>query len=239
MQEFGNLIDGRWMVGSDEPFVTCNPAIPSHVAGRYSGASATDIDQAVQAAKRAQVQWRRVQPTERAAILEKFVVSLEKKTQELAYVITLEQGKPLQESHGEIAKACAESRFMLGEAMRSHSAVMPSSRAGFDNRVIRRPRGVIAALTPWNFPIMTPMRKIIPALVFGNAVILKPSEVTPAAACIMAEASLGILPDGLLQLVNGSARTGHALVSHSGIDGVAFTGSVPVGKKSIRRLPRI
>ena len=120
---------------------------------------------------------------------------------------------------------------MIGEASRSHSPAMPSSRPGFNNMVVRRPRGVIAALTPWNFPIMTPMRKIAPALVFGNAAILKPSEYTPATACILGDAAKGILPDGLLQIVVGMAAVGQALVSHPGIDGIAFTGSVPVGKK--------
>lgn len=231
MHEFGSLIAGQWLVGSGEAFVTCNPAAPDVVVGRYTGASVSDIDSAVQAAALAQQRWRKVLPTDRALILEKFIAALESKTEELAYAITLEQGKPLQESRGEIAKACAESRFMLGEAARSHGAVMPSSRPGFGNSVVRRPRGVIAALTPWNFPIMTPMRKIVPALVFGNSVMLKPSEFTPAAACIMAEASRSILPDGLLQLLNGQAGTGQALVAHAGVDGIAFTGSVPVGKK--------
>jgi aldehyde dehydrogenase (NAD+) len=156
---------------------------------------------------------------------------LEAKTEEIARSITLEQGKPLAESRGEIAKACAEARFMVGEASRGHSAVMPAARPGFSNMVVRRPRGIIAALTPWNFPIMTPMRKIAPALVFGNAVILKPSEFTPATACLIADIAKGILPDGLFQVVLGMADVGQTLVAHPGVNGIAFTGSVPVGKK--------
>ncbi len=231
MYEYGNLIAGQWRAGEGEAFTTRNPAHPSQTVGRYVAASRGQVEEAVRAARRAQAVWRELPAVERGAIVEKFVAAIEAKAAELSQAITLEQGKPLAESRGEVAKACAESRFMIGEAARSHSPAMPSSRPGFSNAVIRRPRGVIAALSPWNFPIMTPMRKIAPALVFGNAVILKPSEFTPAAACIAADAAKGILPDGLLQLVNGMAETGQALVSHPAIDGVTFTGSVPVGKK--------
>lgn len=231
MYEYGNLIAGAWRPGAGETFSTCNPARPSESVGRYRSASPAEIDDAVKAAAAAQRQWRKLPSVERGMIVEKFVAALQAKTEEIAHAITVEQGKPLAESRGEVAKACAEARFMAGEAARSHSPAMPSSRPGFSNMVTRRPRGVIGALTPWNFPIMTPMRKIAPALVFGNAAILKPSEFTPAAACIMGEAAKGILPDGLLQIVLGLASTGQALVSHPGIDGITFTGSVPVGRK--------
>jgi alpha-ketoglutaric semialdehyde dehydrogenase len=231
MVEYGNLIAGQWQTGTGDVFTTCNPARPAEIVGRYRAASAAQVDAAVNAAIAAQRGWRSVPSVQRGAIVEKFIVALEAKADALARAITLEQGKPLAESRGEIAKVGGEARFMIGEASRSHSPAMPSSRPGFNNAVMRRPRGVIAALTPWNFPIMTPMRKIVPALVFGNAVILKPSEFTPAAACIIGEAAKGILPDGLLQIVLGMAAVGQALVSHPGIDGVAFTGSVPVGKK--------
>ena len=229
--EYGSLIAGRWQAGAAEPFDTFNPARPEQVVGRYRAASGADVEQAIRAAAAAQKAWRRVPAIERGALVEKFVAALERQAEPIAVAITREQGKPLAESRGEIAKACAESRFMIGEAARAQGVTMPSSRPGFSNMVLRRPRGIIAALTPWDFPIMTPMRKIAPALVFGNAVILKPSEFTPAAACLLGEAARGILPDGLLQVLNGQAATGQALVSNPGIDGVAFTGSVPVGKK--------
>ncbi len=231
MFEYGNLIDGQWRRGLAAAFTTHTPARPAEVVGSYTAATAAQVDEAVRAARTAQAHWRSLPPTERGVIVEKFVAAIEAKKDELAQAISLEQGKPLVESRGETDKSCAEARFMIGEAARSHSPAMPSSRAGFRNSVIRRPRGIIAALTPWNFPIMAPMRKIVPALVFGNAVILKPSEYTPATACIVATAAQGILPDGLLQVVLGMAETGQALASHPGIDGVAFTGSVPVGKK--------
>lgn len=231
MFEYGSLIEGQWRPGAGAAFTTRNPARPGEVVGRYTAAAPSQVDEAIAAARIAQARWRGLPAVERGAIVERFIAAVESRTDEIARAISLEQGKPLAESRGEIAKACAEARFMTGEAARSSGASMPSSRPGFSNAVVRRPRGIIAALTPWNFPIMTPMRKIAPALVFGNAAILKPSEFTPAAACIAASAGRGILPDGLLQIVLGMAETGHALVSHPDIDGVAFTGSVPVGKK--------
>lgn len=231
MYVYGNFIAGEWQPGGAEVFSTCNPARPADVVGRYTAACAAQVGEAVQAAAAAQKKWAAMPAVERGPIVEKFVAALEARADDIARAITAEQGKPLAESYGEIGKACTEARFMIGEAARAHGTAMPSTRAGFTNMVMRRPRGVIAALTPWNFPIMTPLRKIIPALVFGNAAILKPSEFTPAAACVIADASRDILPEGLLQLVLGMAATGQALVSHPGIDGVAFTGSVPVGKK--------
>src|SRR5438046_7712291 len=110
-----------------------------------------------------------------------------------------------------------------GEPRDSHAGRSHAfARAGIRNMITRRPRGVIAAITPWNFPILTPMRKIAPALVFGNAIILKPSEFTPATACLIAEASRGILADGLLQVLLGDGSVASALVSSEGIAGVTF-----------------
>ncbi len=231
MYEYGNLISGRWVSGKGESFSTCNPARPAEIVGRYTAASDMEIDNAVKAADAAQKKWRNLSPVERGMVVAKFVAALEAETDDIARAITMEQGKPLAESRGEVAKSCAEARFMISEATRSHGEVMPSARPGFSNMVVRRPRGIIAALTPWNFPVMTPMRKIAPALVFGNAVILKPSEFTPAAACLLADAARSILPDGLFQLVLGMADVGQALVTHPAVAGVAFTGSVAVGRK--------
>ncbi len=231
MYEYGNLIGGAWVAGDSGAFTTCNPARPREAVGRYTAASSAQVQQAVDAATQAQRAWRISTVVERAAALERFVAALEVRTEELAKSITLEQGKPLAEARGEVAKSFAEARFMAGEALRGHSAVMPSARAGIRNMVIRRPRGVIAAITPWNFPILTPMRKLAPAIAFGNAVILKPSEFTPSTMCLIAEVAKATLPEGLLQVLNGSGETGAALVGNPDVAGVTFTGSVATGKR--------
>ncbi|MBI3373367.1 MAG: aldehyde dehydrogenase [Betaproteobacteria bacterium] len=231
MYEYGNLIAGNWVKGEGGAFETRNPARPGEVIGRYVAASAEQVAAAVAAAREAQRAWRSVPSVERGATFGKFIAALEAKAEDLARSITLEQGKPLAESRGEVAKSCAEARFMMGEAARGHSQVLPSARPGIRNMVLRRPRGVIAAITPWNFPILTPMRKISPALVFGNAIVLKPSEFTPSTACLIADAARGIVPDGLLQIVNGGGPVGAALVSSPGVEGVTFTGSAATGKR--------
>jgi len=226
---FGSLLGGGWHVGG-EPFVTVNPARPAERVGIYETASDRDVAKAGDLAVAAQRAWARVPAAERARIVARFLDAVEARTDEIALAITREQGKPLGESRGEIGKSLREARAMLGEAVRVGTAAAGSGRPGVRNLVTRRPRGVIAALTPWNFPILTPMRKIVPALAFGDAIVLKPSEIAPAAACLVADASRAIVPDGLLQIVNGGADVGRALVDLSVAAGVTFTGSVEVGR---------
>jgi acyl-CoA reductase-like NAD-dependent aldehyde dehydrogenase len=230
---YGNFIGGS---RRDTPatFDTFNPARPAQRVGRYSLADAALVADAVAEATKAQQQWARVPAAQRCEAFAHYIERLEARKEDLAQAITTEQGKTLAESRGEVAKACAESRFMLQHVMSGEgSRHVPPLRAGVRNMVVRRPRGVIVAITPWNFPVMTPMRKIAPALGFGNAVIVKASEFTPAAACLLGELASGVLPDGLLQVIHGAADVGEALVSHPGVQGVTFTGSVSTGRRII------
>lgn len=230
MYRFGSLIAGQWRAGEGGEFTTFNPARPTEAVGSYTSASQAQIRRAVEGALKAQRVWRNATAVERSSALERFIAGVEQRADELAKSITLEQGKPLSESRAEVAKSCAEARFMAGEALRGHSELMPAARPGMRNMVIRRPRGVIAAITPWNFPILTPMRKLAPAVVFGNAVILKPSELTPSTACMLGEIAGGTLPEGLVQVINGAGEVGSQLVSAAGIAGITFTGSVATGR---------
>lgn len=230
MYEYGSFIEGNWRSGGDR-FVTRNPARPSQTVGAYRSASGEDLAEAIRAARAAQALWRRIPALERGDLVARFVDALAERTEELARSITLEQGKPLAEARGEVGKSCAEARLMVALARRELGEVMPSARPGVRNLVLRRPRGVVAAITPWNFPILTPMRKIAPALVYGNAIVLKPSEYTPATACLIADASRHLLPSGLLQVVLGGGELASHLVSAHGVDGVTFTGSVATGRK--------
>jgi aldehyde dehydrogenase (NAD+) len=228
--DFGNLVAGQWMPGTAETFHTVNPARPAEMVGAYSSAGVDMIAEACRAAAAAQASWRVLPATERVRIVERFFSAVEQRAAEIALAITLEQGKPLAEARGETAKSLAESRTMAVHVVRTGGELAVSARPGFRNMVARRPRGVIAAITPWNFPILTPMRKIAPALLFGNAIVLKPSEFTPAAACLIADAGRGVLPDGLLQIVQGGAAVGDALVRQPQIAGITFTGSVKTGR---------
>ena len=231
MYDFGNLVGAQWVAGAGGSFETRNPARPDQGVGRYAAASPAQVKQAVDAAATAQRIWRRRTAVERATAVEHFVTALLGRAEELAQSITMEQGKPLAESRAEVQKSCIEARFMIGETLRNHGAAMPSARPGIRNLVTRRPRGVIAAITPWNFPILTPMRKLVPAIAFGNAAVIKPSEFTPATTCLIGEVARSTLPEGLLQVVNGRGDIGAALVAAPGVAGVTFTGSVTTGKK--------
>jgi alpha-ketoglutaric semialdehyde dehydrogenase len=228
---YGNLVDGAWRE-TPATFTTINPARPSEQVGTYAAADASLVDQAVAAAATAQASWRQRPAGERCDLFARFIQRIESQSEALAAAITAEQGKTLAESRGEVAKACAESRFMLQHVMAGEGTrQVPSLRPGVRNMIVRRARGVIVAVTPWNFPVMTPMRKIAPALGFGNALIVKASEFTPAAACILGELAAGVFPPGLLQVLHGAAEIGNALVSHPRVQGITFTGSVATGKR--------
>ncbi len=231
MYNVDTVVGARSIKSAGKAFETVNPARPEEVVGKYNWLSPTSLSEVVAQARSAQSEWAAVPDVERGKRVLRFLDAIADRTEDIARSVTLEQGKPLGEARGELSKSIQEARFMVGEAARAHSGVIPPARTGVRAFVTRRPRGVIAAITPWNFPTLTPMRKIAPALVFGNAIVLKPSEYTPAAACLMAQAADGILPVGLFQVVLGGAEVGSALVREPRIAGVTFTGSVATGKK--------
>ena len=231
MYTFGSFINGEWQGGTGEVFETFDPSAPGTCVGRYSPTSPQGLRTALDAARSGQTEWAALPPAERSRRVVELLDAVEAQTEEIARAVTLEQGKPIAESRGETGKALREARFMAGEAVRGHSEVMPAQKPDCRNMVLRRPRGVIAAITPWNFPILTPMRKIAPALAHGNAIILKPSELTPASACLIAEAAEDLLPAGVLQIVHGGGEVGAALVGDAAVDGVTFTGSVATGRR--------
>jgi aldehyde dehydrogenase (NAD+) len=232
--QYGTYADGEWLTSGSEVIETFNPASPGAVVGRYRVSTPQDIETTIQAAISAQRDWATVPGLERQYLVGRYFAKLREATESMAIAITREMGKPIGDARGEIGWSLVEAEFMLGEAARSFGSMMPSWRRDVQNLIMRRPRGVIAAVSPWNYPFLTPMRKVAPALVFGNAIVLKPSEYTPAAACMMAELAKGVLPDGLIGIVNGGGAVGQALVSHSKINGVTFTGSVPTGKAIYR-----
>ena len=209
---------------------TVNPANPSEKIGRYAIMGSDELGAAIARANAAQREWARVPGLERSQRLGAFIDAVEARADELATAGTLEQGKLFRESKGEALKSCAEGRFSVGEAARMGAMPIASGRAGFSNQILRRPRGVIFCVSPWNFPISTPMRKICPALAFGNSVVMKPSQFTPAANFLLAEISREFFPDNLVQVAMVSGRAASEVVSRGEVHGVSFTGSVPTGK---------
>jgi aldehyde dehydrogenase (NAD+) len=164
-------------------------------------------------------------------VVARWLDALAARSEDIARIITREMGKTLAEARGETAKSLSEARHAVARVGAPVGEVLPSLRPGVVAYTTRRPRGVVVGVCPWNFPIGTPLRKTIPALVYGNAMVLKASELAPGAAAIMAETARGVLPDGLFQAVVGDGALGAALTNAAGVDAISFTGSVATGRK--------
>lgn len=231
MTTYLNYIDGQWVRAlSGATFVRSNPANGERVAELQDSGS-EDVAKAVSAAVRAKAGWRALSGAARGDFLFKAAQALEARLEEIAETMTREMGKTLAEAKGETARGVAILRYYAGEGMRKIGDVIPSSDAEAFMYTTRVPLGVVSAITPWNFPVAIPVWKLAPALVYGNTVVLKPSELASATAAKLTEcfAEAGF-PAGVVNLVTGSAA-GPFLVEHPSVDGVTFTGSNRIGKR--------
>ncbi|GAB7389086.1 aldehyde dehydrogenase family protein [Bacillaceae bacterium] len=227
-----NYINGCWVSSSDNrTFQRENPANPREIVTIAPDSTAEDTQQAVEAAHGAFPEWASTPAPQRGEILFRFASLLEAEKEEIARYLTREQGKTLKESLGEINKTIQEVRYTAGEACRLEGQTLPSERPGIEIRTVRVPKGVIAAITPWNFPIVTPLRKIAPALAAGNTVVFKPASVTAGIGAKIVELfERAGLPKGVLNLIIGSGReVGTPLIRHPLVKGITFTGSTDVG----------
>ena len=231
MEQHQNYIDGQWVVPESKNYYqTHNPASPQQVLGKFPASAAADVDAAIAAAEAARDAWGDMPAPQRAAILLRFSQLLADSRNELARIITLEQGKALSESVGEVARAAAEASFAAGEALRLSGQTFPSERPGFTCYTVLEPLGVVAAITPWNFPVVSPVRKIVPALACGNTVVFKPSSLTPWSAVYLTTLlDKAGLPPGVLNLAIGPSSAGERLISDVRVTGISFTGSTTVG----------
>ncbi len=212
------------------PIETRNPAATEIIA-THDATPMDALDDCISQARQAQIGWAATPQPERGALVAKYVDGLEARAEDIALCTTREMGKPLAEARGEVGKAIGEARACIGRASAPIGEVFPSQIPGTVACSTRRPRGVILGINPWNFPFSTPMRKAIPALVCGNAIILKPASLTPGAIAMMAEIAAEVLPRNLVRAVIGGGGLGQALSEHAGVDAVSFTGSVEVGRR--------
>ena len=200
---------------------------------------AADVETAIAAARTAFPKWSRTSPQERFDILDRAGTEILARKDELGRLLSREQGKPLADGIGEAARAGAIFKFFAGEARapRRREGRRPSGPAS-KSKSRREPLGVVAAITPWNFPLAIPAWKIAPALAFGNCVVFKPAELVPASPWTLVDiVQRAGLPPGVLNLVMGpGSRLGAALASSPDVDAVSFTGSQDVGRRS--RPPR-
>ncbi len=226
-----NLVAGAWLDGLDA-VENRNPADVSEVIGLYARASADHVDQAAQAARAALPGWAGASPQVRSDLLEAVAQELLARKDEIGRVLAREEGKTLAEAIGETARAAQVFRFFAGEAIRVAGDAIASVRPDVDVEVVREPVGVVGLITPWNFPIAIPAWKIAPALAYGNTVVFKPADLTPASAHILTQIIHNAgCPAGVFNLVMGQGSVvGNAIVSHPQVDAISFTGSVPVGR---------
>ena len=238
------FIGGRWRDGAGT-IENRNPSDISDVIGQYGQADAALLDEALAAAKEAQPLWWRAGVQKRHDVLMAIGTELMARADEIGRVLSREEGKPLAEGKGEVYRAGQFFTYFAAEALRLHGDLAESVRPGVEIEVRREPVGVIAIVSPWNFPVATPAWKIAPALAFGNAVIWKPANVTPASAAMLTEIiSRQDIPAGTFNLVPGPGRdVGQRLIESPQVDAITFTGSVPVGRQiaasAIPNMPKL
>ena len=226
-----NFIAGDWVAGASQ-IENRNPSDTSDLIGLFEQASGDQLGDALAAARKAQVAWAGYALERKQAVLMSIGNELMARAEELGTLLSREEGKPLAEGKGEVFRAGQFFTYYAAEVLRQLGENADSVRPGIEVDVRREPVGVVAIISPWNFPTATASWKIAPALCYGNAVIWKPANVTPASAVALTEIiSRQDIPDGLFNLVMGSGSDiGQRLVESPQVDAISFTGSVPVGK---------
>ena len=228
---YRNYIDGQWVEGSGRTIEVLNPATDKPIAAVPDGGAA-DVERAVAAAKRAQPAWERLPAIQRAKFLWDIAARIRANAERLAKTIVLEQGKVPELAAVEVEFTASYLDYMAEWARRIEGEIVSSDRPGEQIFVFRKPIGVVAGILPWNFPFFLIARKLGPALVTGNTIVIKPSEETPINAFDFAEmvAEVG-LPPGIFNVVCGGRETGATLTSHKDVGLVSFTGSVETGAR--------
>ncbi len=236
MQELQNYINGRWQRSAASEYLDVTNPATDEVLARVPLSPASEVDQAAQAAAEAFQEWRRVPVVERVQYLYKLKALLEEHMDELARLVTNECGKTYRESVGELRRGIENVEVACGTPTLIQGYNNEDIARGIDEHMFRQPVGVVAAITPFNFPGMIPLWFLPYAIACGNCFILKPSEKTPMTAQRIFELldELG-LPPGVVQLVNGSKETVDAILDHPNIRAISFVGSTPVAKYIYRR----
>jgi acyl-CoA reductase-like NAD-dependent aldehyde dehydrogenase len=230
---YRNYIGGEWVAATDgRTSENRNPAT-GELLGHFPRSGQADVERAVAAAKQAFETWRRTPAPKRGEILYRVGLLLAERKEEIARILTSEMGKVLVEARGDVQEAIDMAYYMAGEGRRLFGAIVPSELPNKAAYGVRDPLGVVACVTPWNFPIAIPSWKSMAALIAGNTVVLKPATDTPHSALKLVEAFHDAgLPPGVLNLVCGTgAEVGMPLVQHPDVAAISFTGSNEVGRE--------
>lgn len=233
VKTYYNYIGGEWVrPAAGEFFENINPADTRDVVGRFPLSTAEDIARAVEAAADAFDRWRRTPAPRRAELLFRLGEILVRNKERFAAEMTREMGKVLKETGGDVQEAIDCTYFAAGEGRRLHGFTTPSELPDKFAMCVRQPVGICGLITPWNFPMAIPSWKLMPALICGNTVVLKPAEDTPLSAINLVKAceEAGI-PPGVVNVVTGYGETvGAALTEHAGVRLISFTGSTETGR---------
>lgn len=226
-----NLIAGEWLAGENE-LENRNPSDLSDLIGMFAQAGPDQLDTTLDRARLAQTEWSAYGLERKQAVLMNIGNELMARAEELGTLLSREEGKPFAEGKGEVYRAGQFFTYYAAECLRQIGENADSVRDGIEVDVRREPVGVVAVISPWNFPTATASWKIAPALCYGNAVIWKPANMTPASAVALTEIiEKQDIPKGLFSLVMGAGRSiGQRLVESPKVNAITFTGSVPVGK---------
>ncbi|HKJ56459.1 MAG TPA: aldehyde dehydrogenase family protein [Nitriliruptoraceae bacterium] len=226
----GQWIAGTWVDPGDDREST-NPAEPVDVVARFGIASADHVDAAVSAASTAARSWHRLGGVERGRILHRVADELSARTDELADLLVREEGKTRSEAVGELERGMDTLHYNAARALAPTGESFDSADRGRVVQTRRVPVGVVAVITPWNFPVAIPIWKLAPALAHGNTVVWKPSELVPAISVLLTEVIAGAgVPNGVVNTLVGDQSTGTHLVAHADVAAITFTGSVPTGQ---------
>ncbi|MHB9834703.1 aldehyde dehydrogenase family protein [Paraburkholderia terrae] len=232
-QSFLNWIEGRWQ-GGETWIENRNPSDTDDVIGLYAQATPAQVREAIAAARHAQLLWAATGLEQRHDVLRSIGDELIARREELGRLLAREEGKTLGEGVGEVARSGQFFHYFAAEVLRQLGGKADSVRPGIEIDIQREPLGVVGIVTPWNFPMATASWKIAPALAFGNAVLYKPANLTPASAWALAEiiSRQAALPPGTFNLLMGPGEAiGHALATSDGVDGISFTGSLETGRR--------
>ncbi|MBI2856195.1 MAG: aldehyde dehydrogenase family protein [Chloroflexi bacterium] len=229
-----NLIGGQWMAGSDGgTFTSVNPSDSEEVLGSLPRSGTRDIDLAVKAAREAFPTWKSLSRIRRGEFMDAFAQLVKRDSEEIARLMSRECGKAINEARADVTEGLHMVQFQAGRTRMPYGEVLASEIAEKDSLVLRKPKGVVACITPWNFPFAIPLWLVASAITEGNTVVFKPAEETPLVGQRIAELfEEAGLPPGVLNLVQGHGEeAGWPLVNHPDVDVVLFTGSYEVGSR--------
>lgn len=226
------LINGKWKKAKSEQSIAVYNPFSGELLGEVPNLSAKEVEKTIAHAQKAQQEWALLTAEQRAKILHRWADLIDAHQEDLAIIMTMEQGKPIKESRGEIAYANSFIRWFAEEGKRIYGDVIPSLNPNLRYTVLKQPVGVCACITPWNFPSAMITRKVAPALSAGCAMIVRPASQTPFSALALGELAVQAgIPAGVLQIVTGSASTiGEVLTQDERIHKLSFTGSTEIGR---------